>query len=79
MWPISWAHVCPTASQILLSLRKAAGHCITGGKRPVKNESSPEDSAAAHAAGGVLPPAGGLMKGVDDAPADASARQARLF
>lgn len=45
----------------------------------MKNESSPEDSAAAHAAGGVLPPAGGLMKGVDDAPADASARQARLF
>ena len=45
----------------------------------MKNQSSPEDSAAAHAAGGALPPAGGLMKGVDDAPADASARQARLF
>jgi len=46
-----------------------------GAPQPVQNNSAPEDSKAGASMGGAFPAAGGLMKAVDDAPAEASSAQ----
>ncbi len=48
-----------------------------GAPQPVQNNSAPEDSKAGASMGGAFPAAGGLMKAVDDAPAEASSAQVR--
>ncbi len=43
----------------------------------MQNNSAPEESKAGASMGGAFPAAGGLMKAVDDAPAEASSAQVR--